>query len=210
MANFKSPQFNSQTHIPLMEMFYSLQGEGFNTGQPAFFIRLAGCNVECSWCDVKESWNTNENSIIAIDDIVHEALKHAARFVVITGGEPTLYDLTSLTNKLKSYNFEIAIETSGTNTIIGKIDWICLSPKKFKLPLAENYSKANELKLIVVNNHDFQWALDLQKFVNTNCKLYLQPEWDKRNTLINEIIAFVKCNPRWRISLQTHKYLNIP
>jgi 7-carboxy-7-deazaguanine synthase len=193
-----------------MEQFYTLQGEGANTGRAAYFIRLAGCDVGCTWCDVKESWSVDEKQNAAINSVIKNALMHKGRFIVITGGEPTLYNLTTLTTKLKEHKFEIAIETSGTNKIQGDFDWICLSPKKFKPVLDENFTLAHELKIIVFNNHDLTWALELQNKVKSVCKLYLQPEWDKATEMTPLIIDFIKDNPHWKLSLQTHKYLNIP
>lgn len=196
--------------LPVMEQFYTLQGEGFNTGRAAYFIRLAGCDVGCTWCDVKESWPVDKNQLLSIESLVKNALEHKGRFVVITGGEPTLYDLSSLTNELKKNGFEIAIETSGTNKITGKIDWVCLSPKKFKPVMEENFLLAHELKMIAFNNHDFQWAKELAQKVNPSCKLYIQTEWSKADQYSPLIVDFIKENPEWTLSLQTHKYLNIP
>jgi organic radical activating enzyme len=204
------PPFNASTHIPVMEMFYTIQGEGYHTGRAAFFIRLAGCDVGCHWCDVKESWTINPNQIVTISSIVEQAKSFPSRFVVITGGEPAMHDLSALTAALKHEGFEIAIETSGSSPLTGTIDWICLSPKKFKQPLDEYFNKANELKIIVFNQHDLEWAEELAKKVKTTTLLYLQPEWDKQNTMMEKIIDHVKCNPKWKISLQTHKFLNIP
>lgn len=197
------------TEMPVMEQFYTLQGEGANTGRAAYFIRIAGCDVGCTWCDVKESWPVDEKQLVTIDSLIKNALSYKGKFIVITGGEPTLYDLTSLVNKLIASGFEIAIETSGTNKILGEFNWICLSPKKFKPVLEENFILAHELKIIAFNNHDLQWALELQKKVNKMCKLYLQPEWDNAEKMTPLIIEFIKENPQWTLSLQTHKYLGI-
>lgn len=193
-----------------MEDFYTLQGEGFYSGRPAYFIRLAGCDVGCHWCDVKESWDKEKHPLVKISDLVDKVKLSGTGFVVITGGEPAMYDLTDLTTALKQTGIEIAIETSGAYSIKGKIDWICLSPKKFKLPLEENYQKANELKMIIFNQHDLKWAEELKQKVNKNCKLYLQPEWDKSAEVLPMMIDYVKRNTEWTLSLQTHKYLNIP
>ena len=201
--------YNEAFEIPLMESFYSVQGEGFHTGRPAFFIRFAGCDVGCSWCDVKESWDAAIHPLIQINKIVDEVLKSGTNFVVITGGEPAMYNLIPLTEALKKNNIEIAIETSGAYPITGQIDWICLSPKKFKMPLEENYAKANELKMIAVNNHDFKWSLELGQKVNADCKRFIQPEWDKQDGILPKVIDFVKENITWKISLQTHKILNV-
>lgn len=196
--------------LPLMEMFYTLQGEGFHTGRAAFFIRLGGCDVGCVWCDVKESWNAGAHPVVEEKDIVSEALKHPSRFAVITGGEPCMYDLTTLTGLLKKSGFETALETSGAYPITGTFDWICVSPKKFKPPLMESLSKADELKCIVFNPSDFKWAEDNAKKVSASCKLFLQPEYSVMDKILPAMIEYVKKNSNWRIGLQTHKVMNIP
>ena len=198
------------TFLPLMEEFYTIQGEGYHTGKAAYFIRLGGCDVGCHWCDVKESWDAELHPLTSADDIVANALQHPAKTVVITGGEPLLYNLTYLTQKLKEAGIKIFLETSGAYPLTGYWDWICLSPKKFKGPREDVLSAAGELKVIVFNNSDFKWAEEHAKFVNSNCKLYLQPEWSKAPEITPLIIDYVKVNPKWEISLQTHKYLNIP
>ncbi len=192
-----------------MEEFYSIQGEGFHTGRAAYFIRLAGCDVGCTWCDVKESWDVESHPLVEISSIVDNIKQSGTDFVVITGGEPAMYDLSYLCDAIHELNIQIAIETSGAHPIIGEIDWVCLSPKKFKLPLDENYLLANELKVIAFNNHDFKWALELENKVSLACQLYIQPEWDKRDEMIPKIVEFVKQNTDWNISLQTHKYLDV-
>jgi len=196
--------------IPLMEKFYTLQGEGMHSGRPAVFIRLAGCDVGCVWCDVKESWDENAHPLEDIDDLVAYVLSTGCDFVVITGGEPTLYDLTVLTNSLATNNIEIAIETSGTNELIGHFDWVTFSPKKFKKPLEEYYNNSNELKVIVFHKSDLQWAVSHQQKIKNKCELYLQPEWSKMDQLMPEILDFIKLNPHWKLSLQTHKFIDIP
>ena len=201
---------NTSIELPVMEYFYTIQGEGFYSGRAAFFIRLAGCDVGCVWCDVKESWNHEAHPNLTIDFIIEEVLKSKTDFVVITGGEPAMYDLTSLINKLKDHKIETAIETSGCYELIGNIDWYCFSPKKFKKPTDEAYSKANELKVVISHPSDFVWAEEHATKVNLECKLYLQPEWSKQERFLPEIIEYVKLNQRWRISLQTHKFMNIP
>jgi organic radical activating enzyme len=193
-----------------MERFHTLQGEGNFTGSSAYFIRLAGCDVGCVWCDVKESWDKNLHPEVDISILVKEAKESNPSIVVITGGEPLMYDLSELTQKIKDEGLQINIETSGAHPLTGEFDWICLSPKKFKNPLPEIYEKANELKIIVYNQHDFVWAQEEASKVGQDCKLFLQPEWSKEAEMIPKIIAFVKENPKWRISLQTHKYMNIP
>lgn len=196
--------------IPLMEAFYTIQGEGFHSGRAAFFIRTAGCDVGCVWCDVKESWDKNAHPNTAISAIIEQVKASGTDFVVITGGEPTMYDLVPLTKALKEIGMEIALETSGAYPITGEIDWICLSPKKFKFPLEENYAKADELKMIIFHKSDFDWSAELSEKVKPTCKCYLQPEWDKSEQMLPLIIDYVKLNTAWNISLQTHKYLNIP
>lgn len=198
------------TQLPVMEDFYTLQGEGFYAGRAAYFIRLAGCDVGCHWCDVKESWDKDAHPLVDVETLVNKVKESGTGFAVITGGEPAMYDLTDLTKKLKAEKIEIAIETSGAYSIKGMVDWICLSPKKFKLPLEENYKKADELKMIIFNQHDLKWAEELKQKVNANCKLYLQPEWDKSADVLPMMIDYVKRNVEWTLSLQTHKYLNIP
>ena len=196
--------------LPLMEDFYSLQGEGFHSGRPAYFIRLAGCDVGCTWCDVKESWDKEAHPEEEISAIVARVKDSGTDFAVITGGEPAMYDLTGLTKALKDNDIEIAIETSGAYELVGTFDWICLSPKKFKMPLEDNYAKAQELKMIIFNRHDFQWSEELKEKVSADCKLYMQPEWDKADEMLPLMLDYVKENTNWTISLQIHKYLNIP
>ena len=194
-----------------MEMFYSLQGEGFHSGKPAFFIRLAGCDVGCVWCDVKESWNAGDHEELSINQIILEVEKAKADFVVITGGEPGMYNLEELTNELHKIGCYIAIETSGAYELIGNFDWVCLSPKKFKLPTPSNYKLAQELKVIVFNKHDLTWCEEQRALIeNDECKFFLQPEWDKQEIMLPLIIDYVKSNTMWQVSIQTHKYMNIP
>ncbi len=196
--------------LPLMESFYTIQGEGCNTGKAAYFIRLAGCDVGCVWCDVKESWDANKHKVINVDEIVKEATEYACRMAVVTGGEPAMYNLKVLTTALHQKGFINCIETSGAYPLTGKWDWICVSPKKFKAPLTEVLQQAHELKVIVFNQSDFEWAEKHAANVNENCKLLLQPEYSKFSTITPLIIEYVKENPQWQISLQTHKILNIP
>tara|TARA_B110000046_G_scaffold117303_1_gene124227 strand:+ start:378 stop:992 length:615 start_codon:yes stop_codon:yes gene_type:complete len=195
---------------PLMEAFYTLQGEGCYSGKAAYFIRLAGCDVGCHWCDVKESWDAGLHRLETTENIVHMAAENPSRFCVVTGGEPMMYQLATLTDQLISKGFELAVETSGAYPLSGSWHWICLSPKKFKAPKEEFYEVANELKVIIFNLSDFKWAEEHAAKVNKNCKLYLQVEWSKREELTPSLIEYVKQNPQWRISVQTHKYLNIP
>jgi organic radical activating enzyme len=201
---------DTSQHLPVMEYFYTIQGEGSYSGRAAFFIRLAGCDVGCVWCDVKESWDMSEHPLQTIDFLLNEVVTSGTDFVVITGGEPAMYDLTTLVNRLKEQHIEVAIETSGTYPLLGAIDWYCFSPKKFKAPIDEAYSKASELKIIINHPSDFAWAEEHATKVSSNCKLYLQPEWSKQERFLPEIIAYVKNHPKWRISLQTHKFMNIP
>jgi 7-carboxy-7-deazaguanine synthase len=195
--------------LPLMEEFYTIQGEGFHTGTAAYFIRIGGCDVGCHWCDVKESWNAELHPPTHTDVIVAHAAQYADT-VVVTGGEPLTWDMTVLTQKLKAKNLKVHIETSGAYPVSGSWDWFCLSPKKNKLPVADAYAIASELKVIVYNKHDFTFAEEQAAKVNPNAILFLQPEWSKKEEMTPLIVDYVMKNPKWRVSLQTHKYLNIP
>jgi 7-carboxy-7-deazaguanine synthase len=196
--------------LPLMEEFYTIQGEGFNTGKAAYFIRIGGCDVGCHWCDVKESWDASLHPLTTSEKIIEHVLQSKTPAVVVTGGEPLIYNLVYLTELLKKHHIQTYIETSGAYPLSGNWDWICLSPKKTMLPKEENYKAAHELKIIVFNKHDFIWAEEQAAKVSTDCYLYLQPEWSKRNEITPLIVEYVKNNPRWMISLQTHKYIDIP
>ncbi len=196
--------------LPVMEAFYTLQGEGNYQGSAAYFIRLGGCDVGCVWCDVKESWDANLHPQKSISTIVTDATIHSARLAVVTGGEPLMYNLDNLTTALHEQGFQTNIETSGAYKLSGKWDWICFSPKKFKQPLLEVAEQAHELKVIIYNKSDFEWAEKYAALVNPTCKLFLQPEWDKTEQVLPQIIEYVKNNPKWRVSLQVHKYMNIP
>lgn len=191
-------------------MFYSLQGEGFHQGRAAFFIRLAGCDVGCVWCDVKESWDATKHPVLSIEKIVEAAKAQPGRLAIVTGGEPLLYNLDALTTALKEAGFETNIETSGSSPMSGKWDWVCLSPKKFKAPIEENIALASELKVVIFNKHDFEWAETYSKQVSPSCKLYLQPEWDKSTQITPLVIEYIKANPRWELSAQLHKYIQVP
>jgi 7-carboxy-7-deazaguanine synthase len=193
-----------------MESFYTLQGEGFHQGKAAYFIRLAGCDVGCVWCDVKESWDKDLYPLQSVEEIVSEAKKYPCKLIVITGGEPTLYNLDKLTKTLRDEGFETNIETSGSSPLTGTWDWICLSPKKFKPPLPEILPKANELKIIIFNKSDFAWAEKYAAQVSPSCKLYLQTEWEKSEMMTPLIVDYVKANPKWQLSMQIHKYINVP
>lgn len=195
--------------LPLMEEFYTIQGEGYHTGTAAYFIRIGGCDVGCHWCDVKESWNAELHPPTEIEIIVSNAKKYSDT-VVITGGEPLTWDMNPLTEKLKNAGIKIHIETSGCYLVTGKWDWFCLSPKKNKLPVQSAYDMANELKVIIYNKHDFTFAEEQAAQVNPNAILFLQPEWSKKEEMTPLIVDYVMKNPKWRVSLQTHKYLNIP
>jgi 7-carboxy-7-deazaguanine synthase len=201
---------NLELGLPVMESFYTLQGEGFHSGKAAYFIRLGGCDVGCVWCDVKESWDAEAHPQFRVEDIVNGALEYPGRLAVITGGEPLMYDLNELTAELKQKGFQTNIETSGAHPLSGDWDWICFSPKKFKAPLEEFYAVANELKVIVYNSSDFDFAEMHAAKVNPDCKLFLQVEWDRRERMMPSIVEYVKANPQWRVSIQTHKYMNIP
>ena len=193
-----------------MEMFYTLQGEGYHQGKAAYFIRLAGCDVGCVWCDVKESWDASKHPVFSVEEIVSNALAHPARLAIITGGEPLLYNLDALTTALKKVGFELNIETSGSSPMSGNWDWVCLSPKKFKAPLTESIQATSELKVVIFNTHDFEWAETYAKQVSPSCKLYLQPEWDKSNEITPLVIEYIKAHPKWELSAQLHKYIQVP
>jgi 7-carboxy-7-deazaguanine synthase len=202
--------FDATVELPVMEFFHTIQGEGFYSGRAAYFIRLAGCDVGCVWCDVKESWDPQAHPLVSIDKLVEQAVDSNTGFVVITGGEPAMYNLEVLVDKLHNHKIEVAIETSGCYELKGEIDWYCFSPKKFKAPHDEAYQKANELKVVISHISDLDWALMHAEKVNSECKLYVQPEWSKQERFLSTIIDFVKNNPNWRISLQTHKFMQIP
>ena len=196
--------------LPVMETFYSLQGEGFHQGKAAFFIRLAGCDVGCVWCDVKESWDASKHPHRTIQSLVEEAASHPSPLVIITGGEPLLHQLDSLTSALKKIGKQVHLETSGSSPLSGNFDWICVSPKKFKAPLPEVLLKANELKVIVFNRHDLSWGESFQTQVPVSCLRFFQPEWDQRNLVTPLTIAYIEQNPKWQLTLQIHKYVQIP
>ena len=198
------------TQLPLMEAFYTLQGEGQHSGKAAYFIRLGGCEVGCHWCDVKESWDADIHPKTTIDHIVAGALQYPGRLAVITGGEPLMYNLDALTNALQEAGFQTNIETSGVYAFTGHWNWVCFSPKKFKIPHSDIYVNANELKAIIYNKSDFEFAEQHAALVNDNCTLLLQPEWSKHEQMLPLIIDYIKDNPKWKMSLQTHKYMNIP
>lgn len=196
--------------LPVMESFYTLQGEGFHQGKAAYFIRLGGCDVGCFWCDVKDSWDASAHPHFTVQQIVEKAKVHPCRLAVITGGEPTLYDLTELTEVLHESGFQINLETSGAHELKGNIDWVCLSPKKFKPPVESILQKADELKVIIYNKSDFKWGESYAAQVKKNCMLFLQPEWSKAEQMTPLIVDYIMKNPQWQLSLQIHKYINVP
>lgn len=196
--------------LPVMEQFYTIQGEGAFTGSAAYFIRLAGCDVGCVWCDVKESWHTQGYPVVDATQLTSLAVESGTNIAVITGGEPTMHDLNILTKDLQSKGIRTHIETSGTHPLTGDWHWICFSPKKFKKPLPEIYTQAHELKVVVFNKSDLKWAETHAAEVRKDCLLYLQPEWSRSEEMMPLITDYVKENPRWKISLQTHKFMGIP
>jgi organic radical activating enzyme len=200
----------SSAVLPLMEEFYTIQGEGFYQGHAAYFIRLGGCDVGCVWCDVKESWDASLHPPTNVHDIASRAKASGGKIAVVTGGEPAMYDLTELTSALKQSGLKTNIETSGAYPVTGYWDWVCFSPKKFKAPHPSVYDQADELKVIVYNKSDFAWAEEFAEKVRSSCQLFLQPEWSKEKEMLPLIIDYVKANPQWQVSLQVHKYMNIP
>jgi 7-carboxy-7-deazaguanine synthase len=209
-AKEKNNLLDEGLELPLMEEFYTIQGEGFHSGKAAYFIRVGGCDVGCHWCDVKESWDASLHPLTSADRIVENACQYPAKAVVVTGGEPSLYNLRYLTEQFKQRGIQTFLETSGAYALTGQWDWICLSPKKTIPPLALNIPKADELKIIVHNRNDFEWAEHYAGLVNPECLLFLQPEWSKRQELMPLIVDYVMKYPKWNVSLQTHKYMNIP
>lgn len=196
--------------LPLMEDFYTIQGEGAYQGHAAYFIRLGGCEVRCVWCDVKDSWDVDAHSKVSVSEMAKRAKASGTEIVVVTGGEPTMHNLIELTKELKGHGLRTHIETSGAYPLTGHWDWVCFSPKKFKAPDLSLAAQANELKVVIFHKKDFDWALEFAEKVNSTCQLFLQPEWSREKEILPLIINFVKANPRWKISLQVHKYMNIP
>lgn len=196
--------------LPVMEHFYTLQGEGYHQGRAAYFIRLGGCDVGCVWCDVKDSWEAGKHPLMSVEELVGFVEKTPARLVVVTGGEPLMHDLGELTRQLRAAGYETNIETSGAYPLSGTWDWICLSPKKFKAPLPGILPLASELKVVIFNKSDFDWAEKYAAMVPASCRLYLQPEWEKSAQVTPLIIDYIKSHPRWELSLQIHKYINVP
>jgi len=194
----------------VMEHFYTLQGEGAHMGKAAYFIRLGGCDVGCVWCDVKDSWDASKHPVMTTAEIVDAALKYPGRIAVVTGGEPAMYDLKPLSDALRKAGFKVHIETSGAHPLRGNLDWVTISPKKFKSPLEENMPHAHELKVVVYNKTDLEWAEMHKKKVSRDCKLFLQPEWSKKEKIVPLLIEYIQQHPEWQLSLQAHKYINIP
>jgi organic radical activating enzyme len=210
MINFDEEIAKKGLELPLVEEFYSLQGEGYHTGKAAYFIRIGGCDIGCRWCDSKTSWNPNIHPLVSIDNIVANALKTAANAVVVTGGEPSLFNLEPLTSKLKSHGIKTFIETAGVRKLTGTWDWICLSPKRNSPPLTDFYEIAHELKVIIYEDEDYLWAEEAASNVSENCMLYLQSEWSRYQKNIPIIVDYVKSYPKWNVSLQSHKFMHIP
>lgn len=209
MDNQTNQSIDDGDMLPLMEAFYTIQGEGFHAGKAAFFLRIGGCDVGCHWCDVKESWNSKLHPPTVIDEII-EAAKKYSNTIVVTGGEPLMWNMGPLTEGLKSLDMKTHLETSGAYPLSGHWDWFCLSPKKNRHPVSNAFQRADELKMIISNRDDFRFAEQQAKKVTPDCKLYLQPEWSKREKLIPLIVDYIMKNSQWKVSLQTHKYLNIP
>jgi 7-carboxy-7-deazaguanine synthase len=204
------PLLGREATLPVMEHFYTIQGEGYHQGKAAYFVRLGGCDVGCVWCDVKDSWDASKHPKYSVAQIVSTIAATPAKMAVITGGEPLMHNLNELTSALQANDIQCNIETSGAHPLSGKWDWICLSPKKFKAPLPEILPQANELKVVIFNKSDFEWAEQHAAKTAADCKLFLQPEWDKAATVTPLIIEYIKANPQWELSLQIHKYINVP
>jgi organic radical activating enzyme len=198
------------TTLPLMEHFNTIQGEGFHAGKAAYFLRLGGCNIGCSWCDVKESWDASVHPQVSIQEMLEFIQSCRANTCVVTGGEPMMNNLLPLTDLLHQHQIQLHVETSGAYSISGNWDWLTLSPKRFKKPLAENLAKADELKVVIYHPNDFRWAEENAEKVNKKCELYLQPEWSKSSEMVPLMVEYIKQHPKWKISLQIHKFMNIP
>jgi 7-carboxy-7-deazaguanine synthase len=196
--------------LPLMEDFYTIQGEGFYQGSAAYFIRLGGCEVRCVWCDVKDSWDVEAHPKVDVRKMAEKAKASGSKIAVVTGGEPSMHNLTTLTNELKKAGLRTHLETSGAYPLTGQWDWVCFSPKKFKPPHSSVPAKANELKVVVFHKSDLAWAEEFAQQVNSDCELFLQPEWSKEKEILPLIIDYVKAHPQWKISLQVHKYIDVP
>ena len=214
MMNENQPTLNTVREeglaLPLMEDFYTIQGEGYNSGKSAYFLRLGGCDVGCHWCDVKESWDPDAHPVVSVEEMVKRVKSTPAEAVVITGGEPAMYPLNHLTRQLQQAGLKTWIETSGAHPLTGQWDWVCLSPKKFKPALSEVHQQADELKVVIFHPSDLAWAEEHAQRVKKECLLYLQPEWSRSETILPLIVEYAKANPQWNISLQTHKFMDIP
>lgn len=210
MSDSVEQQLRNGKMLPLMEEFYTIQGEGYHTGKPAYFVRIGGCDVGCSWCDTKRSWNAEIHPAVAADEIVKRAVETVGKAVVVTGGEPSMYELDYFTSELRKHQIKTFIETSGAYKLTGDWDWICLSPKQQIPPQKEIFNRAHELKMIVQEEKDLEWAEENALKVNEDCELYLQPEWSVAPKILPIIIEYAKDNPKWKISLQSHKYMKIP
>jgi organic radical activating enzyme len=210
LSNINNAIFEEGRKLPLIEDFYTVQGEGYQTGKSAYFIRVGGCDIGCKWCDTKFSWDPNVHTLTDVKAIVEKAKQYPAKTVVVTGGEPSTYDLDFFCKEMKDAGVATFIETSGVYNLSGEWDWICLSPKKHNPPVDNIFQKAHELKVIIYNDDDFEWAEKCSNLVNDNCKLYLQPEWSRFKNNVQKIVDFVKQNPKWGVSLQAHKFMNIP
>jgi organic radical activating enzyme len=209
-GNWSKEQHRNMTQYPVMEHFYTNQGEGYHQGRAAYFVRLGGCDVGCVWCDVKESWDASKHPQMSVEEIIGHIDQTPAPMVVITGGEPYMHDLAPLIDALQEKGYAVNIETSGAHQISGHADWICLSPKKFKAPLPEMLPLAHELKVVIYHKSDFEWAEAHAARVSPYCRLYLQPEWSKAAEMTPLIVDYVKQHPKWEISLQIHKYIQVP
>lgn len=198
------------SRLPLVEEFFTLQGEGYHTGKAAYFIRLGGCDVGCSWCDTRFSWDKGLYPLVETEHIIANAVKSGTDAVVVTGGEPLMWNLDDLCSGLANNNINTFIETSGSHPLSGKWDWICLSPKRNMPPLEYICRIASELKVIVEVESDLEWAERYREMVSENCMLFLQPEWSRSGKVIPIIVEYIKRNPAWRISIQAHKYMHIP
>jgi organic radical activating enzyme len=210
MTDIQEDLLEGGKKLPLMEEFYTLQGEGFHMGRAAYFIRVGGCDVGCSWCDSKESWNAKLFPPVAVEQVVKNASETAAKTVVVTGGEPSMYPMEYLTQSLQKAGIKTMVETSGAYRLSGNWDWICLSPKKYSPPTSEIYTRAHELKVIIQHPGDLEWAERNAALVSKDCQLFLQPEWSKSEKMMDILTQYVMAHPQWRISLQSHKYMKIP
>lgn len=207
---FNKELFDRGRKLPVVEEFYSIQGEGYHVGKPAYFLRIGGCDVGCSWCDTKFSWDPELHPVVEVDRILANIYTCPAKSVVITGGEPLIFDLDYICSELKKNEIEVLLETSGSHSLSGSWDWICLSPKQQSPPVENIRQMANELKVIIASGDDYKWAEENARMVNDNCELYLQPEWSVYDQIIDDLTEYAKANPHWKVSLQAHKFMRIP